>query len=178
LRGYDLISISKLAKMFDLSRSTLLYYDSLELLVPINRTGAGYRVYNEESIEILKKIVLYRNIGLTLIEIKELIQNEKDDVLIAFLMKKLGSLNEDIQKIKIQQNIIIEVLKNKNILRDFFRNDFNSLVKIGEKVGINEKTAKKWHEIFEKNSPEIHEELLKLIGFTKDEILIIRKNYN
>jgi DNA-binding transcriptional MerR regulator len=42
-------SISKLARAFGLSRSTLLYYDRIGLLAASGRTGSGYRCYSEKD---------------------------------------------------------------------------------------------------------------------------------
>jgi len=42
-------SVSKLARAFGLSRSTLLCYDRLGLLPPSGRTGSGYRCYTDKD---------------------------------------------------------------------------------------------------------------------------------
>ena len=49
-------TIGKLAKKFDLSRSTLLYYDSIGLLKPSSRTESEYRQYSEDDAARLEQI--------------------------------------------------------------------------------------------------------------------------
>src|SRR5262245_19662656 len=49
-------SISRLARAFGLSRSTLLYYDRIGLLAPSGRTGSGYRSYSEKDYRQLERI--------------------------------------------------------------------------------------------------------------------------
>ena len=44
-----MLTIGKLARKFDLSRSTLLYYDRIGLLKPSGRTRANYRVYTPRN---------------------------------------------------------------------------------------------------------------------------------
>jgi hypothetical protein len=47
-----MLTIGRLAERFGLSRSTLLYYDSIELLSPSARSDANYRLYSLESLGI------------------------------------------------------------------------------------------------------------------------------
>jgi hypothetical protein len=56
----------RLARMFRLSRSTLLYYDRIGLLRPSERTGANYRVYSEADRQRLDQICRYRRTGMSL----------------------------------------------------------------------------------------------------------------
>jgi DNA-binding transcriptional MerR regulator len=43
-------TISALARRFSLSRSTLLYYDSIGVLAPTSRSRAGYRLYGDDAV--------------------------------------------------------------------------------------------------------------------------------
>ena len=64
-----MITVGRLAKRFGLSRSTLLYYDSIGLLRPTGRSAKGYRLYSEDDAARLEKICLYRQTGLSLDEV-------------------------------------------------------------------------------------------------------------
>ncbi len=44
-----MLSIGKIAKKFRLSRSTMLYYDSIKLLSPSKIGENNYRFYSEED---------------------------------------------------------------------------------------------------------------------------------
>ncbi len=44
-----MITIGRLARRFGLSRSTLLYYDSIGLLSPSTRSAKDYRLYLQSS---------------------------------------------------------------------------------------------------------------------------------
>lgn len=68
-------SIGKLCKEYNLSRSTLLYYDSIGILKASERTKSNYRIYSEEDKERLGQICLYREAGVSLEEIKELLNS-------------------------------------------------------------------------------------------------------
>ncbi len=62
-------TIRKLAAEFGLSRSTLLYYDSIGLLKPSSRSESGYRQYSEGDNKQLRQICTYRQMGLQLKEL-------------------------------------------------------------------------------------------------------------
>jgi DNA-binding transcriptional MerR regulator len=68
-------SIGKLCKASGLSRSTLLYYDSLGLLSPTQRTASNYRCYSEEDMARLEQICIYREAGVPLGQMKELLDS-------------------------------------------------------------------------------------------------------
>src|SRR5215212_1041236 len=59
---------------------TLHHYDRLGLLKPSRYTGAGYRLYGERDFARLQQIVLLKFIGLSLKEIKELLNQRELDL--------------------------------------------------------------------------------------------------
>lgn len=65
------LKVGDLAKQTGISVRTLHYYDEIGLLSPSHRTEAGYRLYGEEDITRLQQIVSLRQIGFSLEEIRE-----------------------------------------------------------------------------------------------------------
>ena len=53
-------TVGRLAKRFGLSRSTLLYYDSIGLLKPEVRGEGEYRRYGKDAIKRLEMVCLYQ----------------------------------------------------------------------------------------------------------------------
>jgi MerR family transcriptional regulator, thiopeptide resistance regulator len=53
----------------------LHHYDEIGLLVPGERTGAGYRRYDDADLERLQQILLYRELGFTLEEIATILDD-------------------------------------------------------------------------------------------------------
>src|SRR5574344_1987818 len=49
-RKPDMHTIGQIAKRFALSRSTLLYYDTIGLLSPSGRSQANYRLYTDNDV--------------------------------------------------------------------------------------------------------------------------------
>ncbi len=58
--------VSELAERAHVTVRTLHHYDEIGLLVPSERTSAGYRLYTEADLERLYRILLYRELGFTL----------------------------------------------------------------------------------------------------------------
>lgn len=161
--------IGTIAKMYGISRTTLLYYDSISLLKPSTRTEAGYRLYSHEDCEKLEEIIAYRGAGLSIDEIKTLLMQQHDEEIIAPLLKRLGDLNQEIKFLKKQQMILIKLLKNKDVIRKdtMHEETFNIIL---EKANIKYEERMKWHAEFEEHSPQRHYDFLKSIGFDDDEI--------
>ena len=68
--------VSKLAKV---SVRTLHYYDNIGLLSPTTVTEAGYRLYDDTALERLQYILLFRELGFPLKEIKTILNSSDFD---------------------------------------------------------------------------------------------------
>jgi DNA-binding transcriptional MerR regulator len=62
--------VKEVAEIAGVSVRTLHHYDEIELLVPVGRTDAGYRLYDDDDLLRLQQILLGRELGLTLEEIR------------------------------------------------------------------------------------------------------------
>jgi DNA-binding transcriptional MerR regulator len=66
-RTYQVRDVSRLAGV---SIRTLHYYEEIDLLVPTGRTAAGYRLYTEDDLFRLQQILIGRDLGLSLEQIR------------------------------------------------------------------------------------------------------------
>lgn len=169
-------SIGKLASEFNLSRSTLLYYDSINLLKPSIRTEAKYRQYSEEERKKLDQICTYRQMGIPLTEIKKLL-NSSGSNSTNILEEHLLHLSDQIRALRKQQFIIVSLLKDKNILSKAGLIKKDDWVAILKSAGLDDDSMDKWHHEFEKLSPRAHHEFLASLGIDESDILMIRRNY-
>ncbi|MEM8810660.1 MAG: MerR family transcriptional regulator [Cyanobacteria bacterium P01_G01_bin.38] len=69
------MKIGELAKQTGLSIRTLHYYDEIGLLSPSHRTEIGHRLYSDRDITRLQQIVSLRQLGFSLKEIRECLEN-------------------------------------------------------------------------------------------------------
>ena len=68
------MTIGELASKSDIPASTIRFYERKGLLAPASRTDAGYRQYNELSMERVRFILSAQAIGLSIKDIQELLQ--------------------------------------------------------------------------------------------------------
>ncbi len=166
-------SISQLARKFGLSRSTLLYYDQIGLLKPAARTRTGYRVYTPTEHEKLRRIDSLRKTGLSLEQISRIIDSE-DSRATDILQNRLARINEEIKELRLQQNIIIRLLNNKEMLKNSRVITKEIWVGLLRSAGLDESGMNRWHIEFEHSAPEAHQDFLEFIGLTGKEIEEIR----
>ena len=57
-----MMTVDEVSKISGVSIRTLQYYDSISLLKPADYTEAGYRLYDEKSLERLQIILLFREL--------------------------------------------------------------------------------------------------------------------
>ncbi len=72
-------TVGEVAKLAHVSVRTLHHYDELGILKPSGRTESGYRLYSESDLELLQQVLLYKEIGLSLEEIRSLVADPKFD---------------------------------------------------------------------------------------------------
>lgn len=73
-------SIKKLAELAGVTPKALRIYEKKDLLLPFTRTDAGYRLYNESSLETLKIICKLKQCKFSLCEISELLKSTEESV--------------------------------------------------------------------------------------------------
>lgn len=76
-------TVQQLAKTAGISSRTLRYYDEIGLLKPARLTASGYRIYGPEEVDRLQQILFYRELGVGLEQIREIINDTSFDSLTA-----------------------------------------------------------------------------------------------
>jgi DNA-binding transcriptional MerR regulator len=66
-------TIQKLASLAGVSTRTLRYYDEIGILKPARINSSGYRIYGQEEVNTLQQILFYRELGVGLESIKEIV---------------------------------------------------------------------------------------------------------
>lgn len=72
-RSENLLTIGGLAKAAGLKATALRYYERERLLSPAGRSGAGYRLYDHDSVERVRFIRSAQAVGFTLEDIRSLL---------------------------------------------------------------------------------------------------------
>ncbi len=104
-------TINKVAKISGVSTRTLRYYDEIDLLKPKRINSSGYRIYSQKEIDILQQILFYKELGLPLNKIKEIINSKDFDFKLALYEHKNNLLNQK-NKIELMLKTIENTIKS------------------------------------------------------------------
>lgn len=97
-------TILKLAKIANTSTRTLRYYDEINILKPKRINSSGYRIYGSEEVDRLQQILFYRQFGLELTEIKDILNNKE--------FNKINALSEHKKRLYEKREQIDILIKN------------------------------------------------------------------
>ena len=168
-----MLTIGRMAKKFNLSRSTLLYYDRLGLLKPTGRSDADYRLYSRADTRRLEQICLYRQAGLSLKDIADILDSPENN-LTRVMENRLLELNEDIVRLRRQQQFILHFLKNSRMEGEIGLMNRKLWVELLRASGFSDEDMSNWHKEFERLHPEKHQEFLEFLCISEEDIRSIR----
>ncbi len=111
-----LLQIGEIARITGFSTKTLRYYEEVGLVKPTTRTEGGYRLYGESELAQLEFIKRAKLIGLTLTEIKELLDLAADND----RGKALSRLEEllEVRMVEIERQIL-ELSEFRDVFRGY-----------------------------------------------------------
>src|SRR5688572_8100776 len=93
-------TVKQLSDLTEVSVRTLHYYDEIGLLHPTKVGANSYRYYDDEALLRLQQILFYREMGLELMQIKEILNSPTFDLLAALrshrtvLQEKINRLHD------------------------------------------------------------------------------------
>ena len=108
------LSTTALACTAGVGRETLRFYETRGLIKPVLRTAAGYRQYDNTTVERIAFIRQTQQAGFTLKEIRQLLQLHADHTdtcgtLSSILGGKLRELDAHIAAMQIQRTALVEL---------------------------------------------------------------------
>lgn len=99
-------TVQKLSKIAGISTRTIRYYDEVGILKPARINSSGYRIYGQEQVDTLQQILFYRELGVKLEKIKEIISEP--------LFNTLYALEEHRDKLLEKRKQIDTLINNVN----------------------------------------------------------------
>lgn len=168
-------AISTLARRFGLSRSALLHYDRVGLLRPGARNAAGYRRYTEADAERLKTILTYRQAGVPLAQIGELLDGQSESSSKGLLLAHLDALNRNIAELQAQQARVLALLGKDVLPNTPHLLTREAMVAIFRAAGLDDAGMDRLHVHFEKADPEAHQRFLESLGLEDEHIARVRQ---
>lgn len=123
----NMFSAGELAKLQNISKQTLLYYDKIGLFKP-SYTDAenGYRYYSAEQLDYLDTILIMKKIGFSLNDIKKYMKNYTTENSMIFLKNQLSVIENKINELSLIKNRLER--RCEQIEKIYNKNDFEPIV--------------------------------------------------
>lgn len=102
-------SIKALAELAGITTRTLRYYDQIGLLKPARVGPSGYRYYGPAQVDLLQQILFYRERGIELSQIQEILYREDFDIL-RTLQEHLRTLQQEKQRLDCMISTVQETI--------------------------------------------------------------------
>lgn len=168
-----MLTVTKLAQRCGMSRTALLYYESIGLMPPPQRNSGNYRCYGEADLKRLLQIVAYRDAGLRLEDIRAILDQSGGDAF-EVLKRRLFEIDAEIGALRVHQQAILKLLDNRTLRKAkmITKQKWTSIMKA---CGLSEEQMQRWHAEFERSAPEEHQEFLEFLHIPAEEIASIRK---
>lgn len=151
-----------------------MYYEASGLLQPATRTGSNYRLYGERELRVLEQIKLYRSVGLSVEEIRAVLNAPRSE-LSAVLQRRLTQLEDEIAALQNHERVILQMLRLNQTLRRKKAMTKDKWVAVMRDAGFSEDDMHRWHRQFEKSAPTDHQEFLQFLNIPTEEISRIRE---
>lgn len=99
------MQINEVIKQVDLSKRAIKYYEEAGLL-DVAKGENGYRNYTEQDVKVLKEIVVYRKLGISIKDIKVLLEGNNTELLEAIYKEKSNQLEDSKQEVEALRQFI------------------------------------------------------------------------
>jgi len=93
-------TVQKLSKLAGVTTRTLRYYDEIGILKPARINSSGYRIYGQKEVDRLQQILFYKELGISLENINDIVTAPTFDEVIALrehrekLLEKRAQLDQ------------------------------------------------------------------------------------
>lgn len=113
-------STGEFAKLCNVHKKTLFYYDEINLFKPEKVMPTGYRYYSEYQLETFNIIYTLKDIGMPLKEIKEYMDRRTPENMLELFEYETKEVEKEINKLKRKQEIMsnkIKLIKEANSIK-------------------------------------------------------------
>lgn len=116
------MQINEVIQKVDLTKRAIKYYEE-QGLISVNKDKNGYRNYSEEDVKILKEISVYRKLGISIKDIKVLLNTKDKQLLENIYKEKLSKIKENQKEI----DSLRKFIDNDNVEEIYNILDFENL---------------------------------------------------
>ncbi len=169
-------TVQKLGRLAGISTRTLRYYDEIGILKPARINSSGYRIYGQAEVDRLQQILFYRELGVSLDAIKQMITSPSFDGAAALkehrekLLKKREQL--DLLIVNVEKTIALTEGRITMSNKEKFEGFKKKMVEDNERKYGKEIREKYGSETVEKSNAKLmnmtEEEYKKVTGLEQD----------
>lgn len=105
-------SINEVANMFDITANKIRHYEKKGLLAPLRNVDNEYRKFTEEDIMKLQAILLYRSVGLTIKDIKDIMLNNNNSNYLNHFNNQWQIVSNEIDRLNIVRKSLESIIDN------------------------------------------------------------------
>jgi len=167
-------TVSKLASECGLSRTAVLYYESIGLLKPARRGAGNYRVFGDDDAARLRQIRAWRDAGLSLADIRAILQRPPTGMA-AILQRRLAELDAEIETKRSHQKAILLLLRGVDSIQKEKKMTKEKWTEIMRASGLSDEDMRRWHREFERAAPDDHGQFLEYLHIPPGEVRQIRE---
>lgn len=110
----DRLTTKQFADMCKVEKRTLHYYDEIDLLKPIEIKENGYRIYSENQFDTMSMIKALQSVGMSLGDIKNLMNEHDLSHSKAVLNKQICMIREKQEELKMAEQILSQTTEQIN----------------------------------------------------------------
>lgn len=158
-----MLTVHEVSKLAGVSVRTLQHYDNIGLLPPTMRTDAGYRLYDEASLERLQQILLFRELEFPLKEIKGIVEAPDFD--------KVCALDQQIRLLELKKEhlegligLARDLRKGKAATMDFAAFDTSKIDAYAEQAKAQWGSTREYREFEERDRNRTPDEMKEIMA--------------
>lgn len=138
------MTIKQLEQQLEIPRATIRFYEKENLIHP-KRNDNSYREYSDEDVAVLKKIIILRKIGLSVADIKKVLDGEC--TLLSLLEKNISELENQIKELEGAISVSRLMQDRKEEISGLDENKYWTEIEELEKTGHKFKAI--WNDVIE-----------------------------
>ena len=111
----ELMTISEVAKAYNVTTRMLRYYDEIGLLESTRKENYSYRVYDESAVRRLQQIITLRKLRIPLKKIALIFDDSDQTKIIELFQESLNEVNEEVIALQTIRDILQLFIQQLNI---------------------------------------------------------------
>lgn len=172
--GYYMTT-GELARIMGITKETLFHYDEIGLFCPQVVKENRYRYYSVDQIELLDTILLLKELGIPLKEIRSLLENRTPEKMAHFLSERESQIQREITKLREMKRWVAH---RRERIEKVMQQDLSTVqvCTCPERYYLEWEDSKDQNELFKKANAMVTDFLMKNSGFQNEYLVTYMQN--